>query len=68
MCWTTLPLALILFPFLLPGAQPGLLLTSYFCSALSYPIHFALVALGQALEPFEPDAVDLYLSAGLKWC
>ncbi|KAI1361525.1 hypothetical protein F5Y08DRAFT_347766 [Xylaria arbuscula] len=35
--------------------------------ALSYPIHYALIAFGWAMEPFEPDAADLYLSAGLKW-
>ncbi|KAJ8117310.1 hypothetical protein ONZ43_g4241 [Nemania bipapillata] len=32
---------------------------------LIYPAHFSLVGLGWALQPFTPDAVDLYLSVGL---
>ncbi|KAI0868628.1 hypothetical protein GGS24DRAFT_506587 [Hypoxylon argillaceum] len=40
----------------------AILAMNYIGFFLSYSAHLALIGLGWALQPFEPDAADLYLS------
>ncbi|KAI0412724.1 hypothetical protein F5X98DRAFT_391735 [Xylaria grammica] len=62
---TPTPIITLQAPFK-PLSEIGITLMTYTWTIFFlYPAHIALVSFGWAMQPFEPDAVDLYLSLGL---